>query len=131
MREYRIVEENRQIWIEQLVKGKSWDSWVEVDKPNIPRYHPTVEDARSWVETLRKGRVFHIAEDAPNIAQDERKPDDGVKPLGWFLEREGKVVICDLDFGTNKEYVRIYDDLDARRHFNFQYEVDYRYSDPS
>ena len=80
MSEYRIVEENRQIWIEQLVKGKSWDSWVAVDKPNVPRYHPTVADARSWVKTIKRGVVYHEPE------------DDG---LQWFLDRVGKTVVRD------------------------------------
>jgi hypothetical protein len=73
-------------------------------------------------------------EDAPNLPVDERKAEDdtsdGIKSLEWFMERMGNIVICDLDFGNNKEYVTIYSDLDAIRHANFQYEVDYRYSDP-
>jgi hypothetical protein len=72
---YRIVEENRQIWIERSRDGKSWDM---VQYSNVPRYHPTVDDARSWVATLRRGRVIHSVE------------DDG---LQWFLDRVGKLII--------------------------------------
>ena len=37
----------------------------------------------------------YVYEDAPNLTVDERKPDDGVKPLEWFLERVGKEVLRD------------------------------------
>ena len=174
---YRIVEENRQIWIERSSDGKSWAS---VKETNVPKYFDSVADARSWVATLRKGRVIHSVEDdglkwfldrvgkliirtkpvpkfdielpfeitdedharhlhtasvemgyvytdAPNIAQDERKPDDGVKPLEWFLERVGKNVENRIGY-----LVTIYTEDMARTLYNCQLSGYYdHYSDPS
>ena len=107
MTKYRIVEENRQIWIERSSDGKSWDM---VQYSNVPRYHATVADARSWVATLQKGRIIHSVEDAPNLPVDERKAEDdtsnGIKPLEWFLERVGMVIhnrIGGYSIGIKKE----------------------------
>jgi len=102
---YRIVEENRQIWIERSRDGKSWDM---VQYSNVPRYHPTVEDARSWVETLRKGRVIHSVE------------DDG---LQWFLDRVGKSVVY------NGMTFNILDDDHARHLHTASVEVGYVFED--
>ena len=171
--EYQIVEQNRQIWIERKIGN---GSWVEVNESSVPRYHASVELAREWVKTLRKGRVIHSVEDdglqwflnrvgkmirrdehtfehtfkvtdtnharhlhrcsvdrgyvykdAPNIAQDERKPDDGVKPLEWFLERVGKVV-----YNTKMRYpLEIHGEDFARFVFHMQKTDDMRYSDHS
>ena len=77
MKEYRIVELYRQYCIEASVDGTKW---AMVDHPRIPRYHESVPDARSWVATLRKGRVIHSVE------------DDG---LQWFIDRVGKTVVRD------------------------------------
>ena len=86
---YRIVEENRQIWIERSKDGKSWDM---VQYSNVPRYHATVADARSWVETLRKGRIIHSVEDAPNLTVDERKAEKGTglsaDDRAWIFSRD-------------------------------------------
>ena len=104
MTEYRIVEEYRDIWIE---KKTSNGMWLIVDIKGVPKYHATVADARSWVATIKRGTVYHGAEkvgglrgavdflennpryfenamsdhrtDAPNIAQDERRAEIGVK----------------------------------------------------
>jgi hypothetical protein len=101
---YRIVEENRQIWIEEH-NGKKW---VVTDEPNVPRYHPTVDDARSWVATLRMGRVIHSVE------------DDG---LQWFLNRVGKSVVC------NGNTFNIPDDDYARHLHTASVEMGYIYID--
>ena len=168
MSEYRIVELYRQYFIEASVDGTKW---AMVDHPRIPRYHESVPDARSWVATLRKGRVIHSVEDdglqwfidrvgktvvrdamrvvildtdharhlhtasvemgyvytdAPNIAQDERKADDGVKPLEWFLERVGMDIRSNTGLGLTIRDVDL-----AKFVFALQSKLDYRYSDPS
>jgi hypothetical protein len=61
MTEYRIAEQNGEIWIEESKDGKNWHT---VQIHNVPRYHPTVSDARSWVATIKRGVVYHDAEDA-------------------------------------------------------------------
>jgi hypothetical protein len=104
---YRIVEENRQIWIEEH-NGKKW---VVTDEPNVPRYHPTVDDARSWVKTIKKGVVYHDAEDIM----------DG---LQWFLDRVGKTVVRD---GLSFE---VMDDDYARHLHTASVEMGYIYTDP-
>ena len=76
MTEYRIAEQNGEIWIEESKDGKNWHT---VQIHNVPRYHPTVSDARSWVATIKRGVVYHDAEDAPNLPVDERKAESGVK----------------------------------------------------
>jgi hypothetical protein len=76
MTDYRIAEQNGEIWIEESKDGKNWHT---VQIHNVPRYHATVADARSWVATIKRGVVYHDAEDAPNLAQDERKAESGVK----------------------------------------------------
>jgi hypothetical protein len=60
--EYRIVEAYRKIWIEKQLKG---DLWVKVDIKDVPKYHATVADARSWVATIKRGVVYHDAEETP------------------------------------------------------------------
>ena len=83
---YRIVEENRQIWIEEHTKN----GWVMVAGNHVPRYHASVADARSWVATLRKGRVIHSVEDAPEMTELEK---EWVHSRQWFLDRVGKLII--------------------------------------
>ena len=108
MTEYRIVEAYRKIWIEKKLMG---DTWIRVDIKDVPKYHDTVVDARSWVATIKRGVVYHDAEDAPNLAQDECKADDdtsdGIKPLEWFEERIERTISaknCRIKFKIhNKE----------------------------
>ena len=108
---YRIVEENRQIWIERSRDGKSWDM---VQYSNVPRYHPTVADARSWVETLRRGRVIHSVE------------DDG---LQWFLDRVGKVVYGHYPNKSGIQAFPIIDEDHARHLHTASVEMGYVYTD--
>jgi hypothetical protein len=94
MTEYRIAEEHKRFYIEVRHDGKEWH---DLKIPNVPRYFDTLADARSWVATIKRGVVYHDAEDAPNLAQDERKAEDdtsdGIKPLEWFEERIGRDVM--------------------------------------
>jgi hypothetical protein len=76
MTEYRIVEAYRKIWIE---KQTSSGAWLPYDNKHVPRFFDTLQDARSWVATIKRGVVYHDAEEAPNLAQDERKAESGVK----------------------------------------------------
>jgi hypothetical protein len=78
MSEYRIAEEHRRFRIEKLAKGNSWDSWIALNEPHVPRYFETLADARSWVATIKKGVVYHDAEDAiktPHSVLDEMDED--------------------------------------------------------
>jgi hypothetical protein len=71
MTEYRIVELNRMFSIE-VKKGKEWG---DLNLYGVPRFFDSLADARSWVATIKRGVVYHDAEDAPNLAQDERKAE--------------------------------------------------------
>jgi hypothetical protein len=73
--QYRIVELHRRFHIEQ----KTGKEWRDVRFENVPRFFDSLADARSWVATIKRGVVYHDAEDAPNLAQDERKAESGVK----------------------------------------------------
>jgi hypothetical protein len=73
--EYRIAENRRKFYIEHL-DGKFWRLYEE---PHVPKYFDSLSDARSWVATIKRGVVYHDAEDATNLAQDERKAESGVK----------------------------------------------------
>jgi hypothetical protein len=75
MTEYRIVELNRMFSIE-VKKGKEWG---DLNLYGVPRFFDSLADARSWVTTIKRGVVYHDAEYAPNLAQDERKAESGVK----------------------------------------------------
>jgi hypothetical protein len=81
MTEYRIVEHNRRFHIQELIKKgpfNSSESWLDLpDIPHVPRYFDSLANARSWVATMKRGVVYHDAEDAPNLAQDERKAESG------------------------------------------------------
>jgi len=102
---YRIVEENRRIWIEESKDGNKW----EVTKTHhVPQFHRTVADARSWVATLQKGRIIHNVE------------DDG---LQWFLDRVGKMIVRD---GMT---LKILDDDHARHLHTASVEMGYTYTD--
>ncbi len=72
MRKYRIAEAFRQYYIEASDSGDKWvDAYLLI--PKVPRFFDSLADARSWVATIKRGVVYHDAEDAPNLAQDERK----------------------------------------------------------
>jgi len=129
MTEYRIVELHRRFHIEESINDKPWREAVW---PNVPRYFDSLADARSWVATIKRGVVYHGAEDAPNLAQDERDGEgdtsDGIKPLEWFEERVGKVVSNDTA-GYNVAIGKV---SEARLLYNHYQNSPYhfRYSDP-
>jgi hypothetical protein len=75
MTEYRIGERDRRFWIEV----KSNKAWVSLNQTGVPRYFETLADARSWVATIKRGVVYHDAEDAPNLPVDERNAESGNK----------------------------------------------------
>jgi hypothetical protein len=60
MSEYRIGERDRRFWIEV----KSNKAWVSLNQTGVPRYFDSLADARSWVATIKRGVVYHDAEDA-------------------------------------------------------------------
>jgi hypothetical protein len=88
MTEYRIVELHRQYHIEESINDKPWR---EVVLPRVPRFFDSLADARSWVATIKRGVVYHDAEDAPNLAQDERKAEE----ITWYsvMQSNGKIDI--------------------------------------
>jgi hypothetical protein len=73
--EYRIAEEHNRFRI-QYSNGMVWH---DLNQAHVPRYFETLADARSWVATIKRGVVYHDAEDAPNLPVDERKAESGVK----------------------------------------------------
>jgi hypothetical protein len=127
MTEYRIVEHHRKFWIEEQLVNKSW---TPVSYTHVPRYFDSIADARSWVATIKRGVVYHDAEDAPNLAQDERKAEDdtsdGIKPLEWFEERIDDTII---QIETTKNTAWISDYGIAKAFHRFQTERGYRYKD--
>ena len=128
MTEYRIAEEHNRFWI-QYSNGMVWH---DLSLPRVPRFFDTLQDARSWVATIKRGVVYHDAEDAPNLPVDERKAgddtSDGIKPLEWFVERVGKDIhrthkgICFPVAVDSKDHAYIF--------FANQNVFDLRYSDP-
>jgi hypothetical protein len=142
MTEYRIAEEHNRFHIQELIKKdpfNSSESWRDLSAiPRVPRFFDSLADARSWVATIKRGVVYHDAEDAvsdavndavndaPNLAQDERKAEDdtsdGIKPLRWFMERMGRTIM-------RKTFVRIEDEHIAMACHNCQADNAYRYSD--
>jgi hypothetical protein len=125
MTEYRIVELNRMFSIE-VNHGKEWG---DLNLYGVPRFFDSLADARSWVATIKRGVVYHDAEDAPNLAQDERKAEgdtsDDIKPIGWFLERVGKSV---LNLRTGLGFA-IMDEWHARASFHGQDAFGNRYTE--
>jgi hypothetical protein len=108
MSEYRIAEEHNRFRIEKLAKGNSWDSWIALNEPHVPRYFDSLADARSWVATIKRGVVYHDAE------------DDG---LQWFIDRIGKRLMRDgLSF-------QVMDDDHARHLHRLSQEMGYTYED--
>ena len=77
MTEYRIAEEHKRFSIQVSKNGLNWHDLHPT--PHVPRFFDSLADARSWVATIKRGVVYHDAEDAPNLAQDERKAESGVK----------------------------------------------------
>jgi hypothetical protein len=73
--EYRIAEEHNRFRI-QYSNGMVWH---DLNQPHVPRFFDSLADARSWVATIKRGVVYHDAEDAPNLPVDERKAESGVK----------------------------------------------------
>ena len=61
MTEYRIAEEHKRFYIEVRHDGKEWH---DLKIPNVPRFFDSLADARSWVATIKRGVVYHHAEDA-------------------------------------------------------------------
>ena len=124
--EYRIVELHRMFSIE-VKKGKEWG---DLNLYGVPRFFNSLADARSWVATIKKGVVYHDAEDAPNLPQDERKAEDdtsdNIKPLEWFEERVDDTIV---ELRTSRMYVAIGDHSIAKAYHQFQTERGYRYQD--
>jgi hypothetical protein len=101
MTEYRIAEEHKRFSI-QYSNGMVWH---DLSLPHVPRFFDSLADARSWVATIKKGVVYHDAEDAPNLAQDERKAESGNKvsdewesiATRYIVERLKNNAIVDFD----------------------------------
>ena len=74
--QYRIVELYKRFHIQVRHDGKEWR---DLSLPHVPRYFDSLANARSWVATIKRGVVYHDAEDAPNLPVDERKAESGVK----------------------------------------------------
>jgi hypothetical protein len=128
--EYRIAEEHRRFSIQVSKNGKDWHELHPT--PHIPRFFDTLQDARSWVATIKRGVVYHDAEDAPNLPVGERKAEDdtsdGIKPLEWFLARIGKSVLR-----THNGIcfpISVDSEEDAIRRYVNQKSIGNRYSDP-
>ena len=127
MTEYRIAEQYRQFTIQVRHDGKEWRDLSAM--PHVPRYFDCLADARSWVATIKRGVVYHDAEDAPNLAQDECKADDdtsdGIKPLEWFEERIERTISaknCRIKF-------KIHNKEQALSVFNSQRQFGHRFLD--
>jgi hypothetical protein len=125
--EYRIAEEHNRFRI-QYSNGMVWHDLSAI--PRVPRYFDSLADARSWVATIKKGVVYHDAEDAPNLPVDERKAEDdtsnGIKPLEWFEARIDDTII---QIETIKNTAWISDYGIAKAFHRFQTERGYRYKD--
>jgi hypothetical protein len=128
MRKYRIAEAFRQYYIEASDSGDKWvDAYLLI--PKVPRFFDSLADARSWVATIKRGVVYHDAEDAPNLAQDERKAEDDtsglIKRLLWFDERIGLEVM-----NQHKDKILVKSDEHAKHLYNLERKGLYQYSDP-
>jgi hypothetical protein len=103
MTEYRIAEEHNRFSIQVSKNGKDWHELHPT--PHVPRFFDSLADARSWVATIKRGVVYHDAEDAPNLAQDERKAESGNKvsdewesiATRYIVERLKDNAIVDFD----------------------------------
>jgi hypothetical protein len=151
MSEYRIGERDRRFWIEV----KSNKAWVSLNQSGVPRYFDSLADARSWVATIKRGVVYHDAEapplsesnlqwecardfrifrnhdaeDAPNLAHDERKAEDdtsdGIKSLEWFYRMRGRSIGCFTSDSFSLESP--YDFKKARELYQSQFDKGCRY----
>jgi hypothetical protein len=66
MTEYRIAEEHNRFRI-QYSNGMVWH---DLSLPHVPRFFDTLQDARSWVATIKRGVVYHDAEISPMTEDD-------------------------------------------------------------
>jgi hypothetical protein len=137
MRKYRIAELYNQYSIEVDDGGDKWvDAYMLM--PRVPKFFDSLADARSWVATIKRGvvyhdveapRVYNDAEDAPNLAQDERKAEGGtsgvIKRLLWFDERIGLEVM-----NQHKDKILVKSDEHAKHLYNLERKGLYQYSDP-
>jgi len=129
MTEYRIAEHNRRFYIEIRIGEKEWRDLPPTQ--HVPRYFDSLADARSWVATIKRGVVYHDAEEAPNLARDERKAEDdtSTKPLEWFMKRIGSTVSI-IDGHKNRMKRTIEHRSDAMRAYDSQLMFGFRYCDP-
>ena len=131
MTEYRIVEEHRRFSIQVSINGHDWRGLHDI--PHVPRFFDSLADARSWVATIKRGVVYHDAEDAPNLAQDERKAEarliGPIYDLGWFKRRIGSVVVL-RDTHGNAMRRTLCDTHDSERAHASQFIPNLRYHDP-
>ena len=81
MTEYRIVELNRMFSIE-VKKGKEWG---DLNFYGVPRFFDSLADARSWVATIKKGVVYHDAEEPSEVKSEQdmvvRIGENGICPI--------------------------------------------------
>ena len=102
MTEYRIVEAYRKIWIEKQTSG---GNWLPYDNKHVPRFFDSLADARSWVATIKRGVVYHDAEEPITESYDELvdrliKPDAPNLPVDELEEQESiwwSVTPCTAD----------------------------------
>ena len=100
--QYRIGEMNNSFWIEHTDRHGNWH---RISESGVPRFFDSLADARSWVATIKRGVVYHDAEGAPNLAQDERKAESGNKvsdewesiATRYIVERLKDNAIVDFD----------------------------------
>ena len=127
MSEYRIGERDRRFWIEFL--GSDGKTWYFLKKSNVPQFFDSLADARSWVATIKRGVVYHDAEDAPNLPVDERKAEDdtsdGIKSLEWFYRMRGQSIGCFTSDSFRLECP--YDNKKARELYQSQFDKGCRY----
>jgi hypothetical protein len=118
MTEYRIVELHRRFHIEERIVGMAWIDTGRL--PNVPRFFDSLADARSWVATIKKGVVYHDAEDAT---------DD---KLQFLLDRVGKDIYrVSPTGGYIGEPIRIISADHARHIHRHGYSVEYYVDAPN
>ena len=108
MTEYRIAEEHNRFRI-QYSNGMVWH---DLSLPHVPRFFDSLEDARSWVATIKRGVVYHDAEDA----------DEG---LQWFLNRIGMKITRD----GHPTSFKIIDEHHAKTAYETSRKFGYAYKD--
>jgi hypothetical protein len=79
--EYRIVELHRMFSIE-VKKGKEWG---DLNLYGVPRFFDSLADARSWVTTIKRGVVYHDAEEPSEVKSEQdmvvRIGENGICPI--------------------------------------------------